>query len=94
MPNTSWVIIIYLVSFLATWLGTMLCLTIADPNFKTAFKIITGLFCLWILFETLSSFKIIPPWYLVTFPITTIMGLLIAKYTYSLNKEHNAISDS
>ena len=79
---------------MATWLGVMLALSMADPNSKKAFYIISSLIVLWIIFETLASIKVVPTWYLMTFPITTLLGLFTAKYTYNLNKTHNATSGS
>lgn len=94
LPGFSWILIIYIVSFMATWLGVMLALSMADPNSTKAFYVVSSLIILWIVFETLASFKVVPHWYLLTFPITSLLGLLAAKFTYNLNKTHNASSVS
>jgi hypothetical protein len=94
LPGFSWILIIYIVSFMATWLGVMLALSMADPNSKKAFYVITFFIVFWIIFETLASIKVVPLWYLITFPITSLLGLLAAKFTYKLNKTHNASSVS
>lgn len=94
LPGFSWILIIYIVSFMATWLGVMLALSMADPHSKKAFYVITSLIIFWIIFETLASLKVVPLWYLMTFPITSLLGLFTAKFTYNLNKTHNASSDS
>ena len=94
LPSTSWIVIIYFVSALSTWLGVMLALSFADPNSKKAYYIITVLIIFWIAFETLSSLKMVPLWYLTTFPITSLTGLIMAKFTYKPNKLNNALSIS
>lgn len=94
LPGLSWISIIYFVSFTATWLGVMLALSMADPNSKKAFYIISFLIISWIIFEVLASISVVPLWYLFTFPITSLLGLFTAKFTYNLNKIHNASSDN
>lgn len=94
LPSVSWIIIIYFVSILSTWLGVMLALSFSDPNSKTAYYIVTALIILWITFETLSSLTMVPLWYLVTFPITSLAGLIIAKFSYTPKKINNALSIS
>jgi|TARA_R100000541_G_scaffold58037_3_gene68761 membrane protein insertase Oxa1/YidC/SpoIIIJ len=94
LPTNSWIVIIYIVSFMATWLGVMLAQSIADPESKKAFNIFTLIITCWLTFEILASIKVVPIWYLTTFPFTSVFGLLAAKFTYSLNKSHNAIPSS
>lgn len=93
LPSPSWILIIYVVSVVSTWLGVMLALSIANKNSDRAFFYVSALIILWIIFEILASVKVVPYWYLFSFPITSIIGLLLANYTYKLNNNHeNAIS--
>ncbi len=79
---------------MATWLGVMLALSIANEDAKKTYIIITILISIWIIFEILSSLKMVPIWYLVTFPLTSIIGLYLSKITYKINKKHNALSNT
>jgi hypothetical protein len=82
LPSPSWIIIIYVVSAVSTWLGVMLTLSISDPNSKNGYLIVSSLIIVWIIFETLSSIKMVPVWYLSTFPFTSLIGLVVAKLSY------------
>jgi len=90
LPSASWILIIYIVSGLSTWLGMMLTLTISDPNTTKATAIFSSLLGLWILFELLSSFNMIPLWYLCTFHLTSVIGLIAAKFTYKPLRSNDA----
>lgn len=79
---------------MATWLGVMLALSISNEYAKKTYIIITILISIWIIFEILSSLKMVPIWYLVTFPLTSIIGLYLSKITYKINKKHNALSST
>lgn len=92
LPGTSWIIALYIVSFVSTWLGAMMALTIAGYTPYKHLAAFLALITLWILFETLSSIGISPTWYLITFPFTSIFGALTAAYTFKLNQ--NAITNS
>lgn len=88
LPGTPWIISVYLVSIIATWLGAMMALTIAgfDPlKHLIAFMF---LLTLWSAFEIVSSLYNSPAWYLFTFPITSFAGALLAYYTYQLNHKY------
>ncbi len=89
VPSTSWVIVVYVVSIISSWLGCMMTMTVAGfaPRYHLlAFLTLT---LLWSVFEITSSITMIPYWYLFTFPFTSIAGILLADYTYKLNQ--NAI---
>lgn len=86
LPSTSWVIVIFVVSFVGSWLGSMLAFSFAKNKTQKVFTILLVIQILWIVFETLASFSVLPAWYLITFPITSILAIFTAKYTYQLNE--------
>lgn len=90
LPSPSWVLIIFIVSGLSTWLGMMLTLSISDPNTTRATIIFTSFLVLWITFELLSSYNMIPLWYLCTFPLTSVIGLIAARFTYKPLRSNDA----
>ena len=92
LPSSSWVFIIYIVSMISTWLGVMLSLSIADPKSKKAYSIVSVFIILWIIFEMLSSYRMVPLWYLFTFPLTSTAGLIAAKFTYKPISSKNETS--
>tara|TARA_R110002049_G_scaffold26364_1_gene91850 strand:- start:2305 stop:2709 length:405 start_codon:yes stop_codon:yes gene_type:complete len=94
LPSPFWILIIYIVSIISTWLGTMLAVSIANKATNKAYIFSTILVSLWIVFEILSSLRMVPIWYLITFPITSILGLILARFTYTFNKTQNALSNS
>ncbi|MFA5667762.1 MAG: hypothetical protein WC967_00835 [Balneolaceae bacterium] len=92
LPNKSWILIIYLVSVVSSWFGCMITLTMAGSaprKHLIAFLVLT---LLWSTFEILGSIKVVPSWYLFTFPLTSVAGIFIADYTFKLNQ--NAIPTS
>ncbi len=90
LPGISWIVIIYFVSLVATWLGAMLALSIANEQSKKAFRIFSILLVLWILFELLVTYQVVPIWYVISFPFTSILGLIAAHKTNSLNAVQNS----
>jgi len=72
----------------------MLAVSFANKQANKAYLIITILIILWIVFETLSSLLMVPSWYLITFPLTSVIGLILARFTYKFNKAQNALSNS
>lgn len=65
----------------------MMALTIAGYAPHKHLAALSALVILWILFETLSSLGTSPTWYLITFPLTSILGILTASYTFKLNQD-------
>lgn len=91
LPGISWIITIYFVSVIATWLGAMLAMSMSGDNAEITFRNLIGIFILWLVFGVLVTYKTIPIWYVLSFPIMTILGLVFAQYTFKLNQ--HAISD-
>ncbi len=89
IPDTSWVIVVYLVSIISSWLGCMMTMTVAGFSPRYHLLAFLALTLLWSAFEIASSLTMVPYWYLFTFPFTSIVGIVLADYTYKLNQ--NAI---
>ncbi len=87
LPSPFWIFIIYVISIVSTWFGCMMMLTISDkmPGKHLLYFILMVL--IWHLFEVASSWYFVPKWYLFTFPLMSILGIILAKKTYELNKK-------
>lgn len=85
LPSNFWVIMVYLISIISTWFGSMMMLTIGDKSTGKLLFFFALMIAVWHLFEILSSWYFVPKWYLFTFPLTSFIGILISKKTFDLN---------
>ncbi len=92
VPGASWVLVVYVISIISSWFGCMMTMTVAGYAPRYHLLAFLSLTLLWSAFEIVSSLTMIPYWYLFTFPFTSIVGILLADYTYKLNQ--NAIHNS
>ncbi len=88
LPGIPWIVSVYLVSIVASWLGAMMTLTIAGFAPRKHLIAFLILLLLWTGFEILSSLNNTPAWYLLSFPLTSLAGALLAYYTYQLNQKY------
>lgn len=87
LPGISWITIIYFVSTISSWLGAMLAQSIAHKKSKSALYFFILFLFVWILFELIVTYRVVPLWYLISFPITSLFGVFLAHKTYNLNSD-------
>lgn len=90
LPGNSWIFTIYFVSIIGTWLGAMMAFSISKWSLKLN-SVFFGLFLLlWVILELSQNLGNSPTWHSISFPITTLIGFIVAIKTYKMNE--NAIS--
>lgn len=82
LPSLSWIIIIYVVSFISYWLGGMFAQTLANQTSNKAWYILLAITFFWMLFSVLATYRVVPLWYVVSYPFAGLLGLLLALKLY------------
>ena len=58
--------------------------TIANDSHKNAWTILLFIFFFWVIFSILATYRVVPLWYVVTYPFAGLIGLILAKKTYTI----------
>lgn len=83
LPSVSWIIIIYIVSIIAYWLGGMFAQTLANKSSKKAWYLLLIIFVFWVIFSILATYRVVPIWYVVSYPFAGLLGLILALKIYT-----------